>query len=103
MGGGNYISGEVINGVFKSELFSFPTGTTAGLYLALFRPSTLKPVLGVDYIAKRVNYFGESWQITAEGSGQQFILSTTTDYHLQPGDALGIEFDVAKAVMIVRG
>lgn len=100
LGGGNYINGEVIHGVFKSELLSFSTGTADGLYHALFRPSTLKPVSGSDYTVKRVSYFGESWQIRLERSGQQFILSTTTDYHLKTGDVLGIEFDVSKVVMI---
>jgi putative spermidine/putrescine transport system ATP-binding protein len=104
MGGGNYIAGEVIKGVFKSELLSFPIGTADGGYQALFRPSALKPVLsGNDFTVRSVSYFGETWQITAEGFGQPFSLSLTTDYHLKPGDLLDIEFDLSKVIMIAEG
>jgi putative spermidine/putrescine transport system ATP-binding protein len=102
-GGGNYISGEVAGGVFKSDLLKFPIAIADGFYEALFRPSTLRPVqAGSEYIVRNVSYFGESWKITVEGFEQQFTLSLTTDDHLIAGDVLGIEFDLSKVVMIAK-
>ncbi len=101
MGGGNYIAGEVAGGMFKSPQMSFPSDAKDGKYLALFRPSALKPVLpGSDYTVCGVSYLGEGWQITAEGFGQQFTLLVNEDYHLKPGDVTGVEFDLSRVILI---
>jgi putative spermidine/putrescine transport system ATP-binding protein len=101
LGGGNYIAGEVIRGVFNSEPLKFPITIADGRYNALFRPSALKLVLpGSEYIIRNVSYYGESWQVTVQGFGQQFILPLIADCRLKPGDTVDIEFDLSKVVMI---
>ncbi|HZK43280.1 MAG TPA: ABC transporter ATP-binding protein [Syntrophomonadaceae bacterium] len=99
-GGGNYITGRVKQGVFRSEQLTFPVAKADGLYQALFRPSALKPISGANYSVQYVRYLGESWQIEVERLGSRLLLSLPSDYYLKPGDLLDIEFDLEKVVMI---
>lgn len=102
-GGGNYIAGEVKKGDFTSALLSFPFTAPDGFYYALFRTSALKPVVSKnDYKVMNLSYLGDNWQICVEGHGQKFSLSVADDYNLKPGDSIGLEFDLAKVVMVPR-
>lgn len=102
-GDANYLDGKVTNGVFKSKAVSFSTERQDGLYAAMFRPTAIK--LSSDrgeYEIKRIDYMGEHSHITLQACEVKLLLSVVTNDALKIGDRVGVEFDVAKAILMER-